>query len=120
LAATSVCLLILHYSKYSRNIALFLSDSAMASLRSSAWYELSAYLWWTSMHLLTFVLLPWLIIRLCLREKMRDFGWRVNEAALHWRGYLLLLSPILVFVVLVSFGQDFVNHYPFYELAGRS
>jgi membrane protease YdiL (CAAX protease family) len=120
LVCVCVCLLLLHYGKYSRNMALFLSDSALASLQASAWYELSAYVWWTGMHLLTFVLLPWLVIRVCLREKMRDFGWRINETAHHWRGYLLLLSPILVFVVLVSLGEEFVNHYPFYRLAGRS
>lgn len=120
LACVSVCLLLLHYGKYSRNMALFLSEGSLVSLKASPWYELSAYVWWTGMHLLAFVLLPWLVIRLCLREKMRDFGWRINDSLQHWRGYLLLLSPILVFVVLVSFGEDFVNHYPFYGLAGRS
>ncbi len=51
---------------------------------------------------------------------MHDFGWRWNQVGEHWRGYLLLLSPILVFVVLVSQGEAFVQHYPFYRSAGRS
>lgn len=120
LAAVSVCLLLLHYGKYSRNMTLLLSEEVIQSLYDAGWYELVAYLWWTSAHLLAFVLLPWLVIRIMLREKMRDFGWRMNETSRHWRGYLLLLSPILVFVVLVSFGEDFVTHYPFYRQAGRS
>lgn len=120
LATACVCLLLLHYGKYSSNMALVLSEATMASLRSSRWYEMTAYLWWTGFHLLTFVLMPWIVIRVLLREKMRDFGWRINETAQHWRGYLLLLSPILVFVVLVSFGEDFVAHYPFYRQADRS
>jgi membrane protease YdiL (CAAX protease family) len=64
--------------------------------------------------------LPWLVIRFGFKQSMLDFGWRWNQVSEHWRGYLLLLSPILVFVVLVSFGDDFVNHYPFYRQAGRS
>ena len=120
LAAVSVCLLLLHYGKYSRNMTLLLSDTVIQSLYDTGWYELVAYVWWTSAHLLAFILLPWLVIRFMLREKMRDFGWRINETRLHWRGYLLLLSPILIFVVLVSFGEDFVTHYPFYRQAGRS
>lgn len=120
LASVSICLLLLHYGKYSSNMSLLLSDSLLASLQQSGWYELAAYGWWTGCHLLAFVILPWLVIRGLLREKMRDFGWKINDTHRHWRGYLLLLSPILVFVLLVSFGEDFVAHYPFYKQAGRS
>jgi membrane protease YdiL (CAAX protease family) len=120
LACVSVSLLLLHYGKYSTNLQMLLGKSITASLNASGWWGLCAYLWWTSFHLLTFVLIPWLVIRLVWRERMRDFGWRLNDTAAHWRGYLLLLSPILVFVVIVSFGEDFVAHYPFYQQAGRS
>jgi membrane protease YdiL (CAAX protease family) len=120
LATTSVCLLLLHYSKFSRNLSLFISDTQMTALQASGWWELVAYLWWTGCHLLAFVLLPWFVIRWVMRERLCDFGWRFNDTARHWRGYLLLLSPILVFVVLVSQGEDFVEHYPFYRQAGRS
>jgi membrane protease YdiL (CAAX protease family) len=65
-------------------------------------------------------MLPSLLIRYVMKARIRDFGWQLNQAPQHWRGYLLLLSPILVFVYLVSLGKDFVGHYPFYSLAGRS
>lgn len=120
LATVSVCLLLLHYSKFARNLSLIFDDEQLAALHQSGWWEMMAYLWWTSCHLLAFVLLPWLVIRLIMKEKMRDMGWRFNETARHWRSYLLLLSPILVFVVIASMGQDFVEHYPFYRQAGRS
>jgi membrane protease YdiL (CAAX protease family) len=67
-----------------------------------------------------YVLVPALLIRYGFKARVRDFGWQLNEAPQHWRGYLLLLSPILVFIYLVSLGKDFVNHYPFYSLASRS
>lgn len=130
LACVSVSLLILHYAKFSNNLTALLAwwgewngvggTHYLQVLEASGWLELCGYLWWTSCHLLTFIVLPWLVIRFCFKQSMRDFGWRWNQVGEHWRGYLLLLSPILVFVVLVSFGEDFVNHYPFYHHAGRS
>jgi membrane protease YdiL (CAAX protease family) len=130
LACVCVSLLILHYSRYSTNLHALLgylgqwqmqdAHYYLRALETSGWLELTGYVWWTGCHLLTFILLPWLVIRFLFKEKMVDFGWRWNQVSQHWRGYLLLLSPILVFVVLVSFGEDFVNHYPFYGHAGRS
>lgn len=120
LACVCVALLFIHYAKFSSNIPFIIGDELTQRWQSSHWYHLLGYVWWTGCHLIGFVLLPWLVIRWCFKQRMRDFGWRVNDTAQHWRGYLLLLSPILVFVVLVSFGEDFVNHYPFYDLAGRS
>ena len=123
LACVSVSLLVLHYAKFSHNLQLLLGwmdASYWQRLQASGWLELCGYLWWTLCHLLTFVVLPWLVIRFGFKQSMLDFGWRWNQVSEHWRGYVLLLSPILVFVVLVSFGEDFVNHYPFYRHAGRS
>ncbi len=130
LACVCVSLLILHYSRYSTNLHLLLgylgqwqmqdAHYYVRILETNGWLELAGYVWWTGCHLLTFIIIPWLVIRFLFKERMLDFGWRWNQVSEHWRGYLLLLSPILVFVVLVSFGEDFVNHYPFYSLAGRS
>ena len=130
LATVCISLLILNYGRYSTNLHALLAylgqwqqqDSGyyLNRLQASGWLEMAGYVWWTGCHLLTFILIPWLVIRLLFKERMLDFGWRWNQVTEHWRGYLLLLSPILVFVVLVSFGEDFVNHYPFYSLAGRS
>lgn len=130
LACVCVSLLILHYSRYSANLYWLLerlgqwqvqdAQYYLRALQASGWLELAGYVWWTSCHLLTFIVLPWLIIRFLFKEKMVDFGWRWNQVNQHWRGYVLLLSPILVFVVLVSLGDDFVDHYPFYSQAGRS
>jgi len=123
LACVSVSLLVLHYAKFSSNLQLLLDSidpSYWPRLAANGWLELCGYLWWTLCHLLTFIVLPFLVIRLGFKQSVLDFGWRWNQVSTHWRGYLLLLSPILVFVVIVSFGEDFVNHYPFYDHAGRS
>lgn len=123
LACVSVSLLILHYAKFSNNLQLLLDSldpSYWPRLAAAGWLELCSYLWWTLCHFLTFIVLPFLVIVFGFKQSVLDFGWRWNQVSEHWRGYLLLLSPILVFVVMVSFGEDFVNHYPFYDNAGRS
>lgn len=123
LACVSISLLLLHYAKFSSNLhalLAWLDDGYIERLSASGWLELCGYVWWTGWHLLTFILLPWLVIRFGFKQSIRDFGWRWNQVSEHWRGYLLLLCPILVLVVLVSFGEDFVDHYPFYRMAGRS
>lgn len=127
LATVSVCLLILHYAKFSTNLQAVLQwlgerrgVDYLQRLTDAGWLDLAGYCWWTGCHLLTFIVIPWLVIRIAFKERMRTMGWRWNQVGEHWRGYVLLLSPILVFVVLVSTGEDFVNHYPFYRHAGRS
>lgn len=130
LACVSVCLLLLHYAKYASNLHDLLQHLAQAQglapqayiqqLQAAGWLELAGYGWWTFWHLVAFILIPFALIKFGLGERIRDQGWRWNQVGEHWRGYLLLLSPILVFVYLVSLGEDFVNHYPFYDHAGRS
>jgi membrane protease YdiL (CAAX protease family) len=130
LACVSGCLLFMHYAKFSDNLQQLLQIIAGWKnlpanyyvehlVRAGVW-ELSGYVWWTSVQVIGYLLLPALLIRINFKARVRDFGWQLNEAPQHWRGYLLLLSPILVFIYLVSLGKDFVNHYPFYSLASRS
>jgi len=130
LATVSVCLLLVHYGKNSSNLIWLLRRSSellgqpanrlVHQLQQSGWLELTGYAWWSSVHLLGYVLLPWLVIRRLLKLSMADMGWRLADTGQHWLGYVLLTAPILVFIYLVSLGQDFVNHYPFYSQSGRS
>lgn len=130
LACVCVCLLLIHYLKYNSSMQAFLQmlsewqdkprDYWLNEWRSSHFMRLYSYCWWTFWHVIGYIVIPFLVIRYQLRVRFRNLGWQFNETLQHWRGYLLLLSPILVFVVLVSFRKDFVNHYPFYKDAGRS
>lgn len=130
LACVCVCLLLIHYLKYFSSFQAFLEmlsrwqsrpiDYWANRIQSSPYAQLAGYSWWTFWHVVGYVVLPFFIIHYKLKLRMRDLGWRFNQTLTHWRGYLLLLSPILLFVFLVSFRQDFVHHYPFYKQAGRS
>lgn len=120
LTCVCVSLLILHYGKFASNFQALLGEQDAQRLAATGWYELVAYGWWTGMHLLTFIVLPFLVIRFCFAEKIVDYGWRWQDTGRHWPGYLLLTAPILFFIFIVSQGEDFVHHYPFYSLSGRS
>ncbi len=130
LACVSVCLLMIHYLKYS---SVFTATLQMLSgaidkpanyfylmVRRTGFGELIGYAWWTAWHVIGYVLIPILVIKRVIKLPVADFGWRWNATSEHWQGYLLLLSPILVFVFIAASNQDFVAHYPFYQLAGRS
>lgn len=130
LACVSICLLFTHYAKFSDNLTWLLQALAdgqglprnyyVTLWMQTGFWDLYGYIWWTGILVVGYLALPFLLIRYRFKDSISDYGWKFNEAAQHWRGYLLLLSPILIFVYLVSLGKDFVNHYPFYAYAGRS
>lgn len=130
LACVACCLFLIHYLKYSSTMLALLGDisEAQGKYRTYWWFQLRAtgfgdliiYAWWTFWHVVGYVLIPWLVIRHAIKARIVDFGWRWAQTTEHWRGYLLLLSPILVFIFVASLNADFLNHYPFYKQAGRS
>lgn len=130
MACVAVCLLLIHYLKYNSSFhaAMELFSLWMGEeknhlarvLRATEFERLIGYAWWTFWHVIGYVVIPFFVIRFLLRERFLDMGWRWNDTHQHWFGYVLLLTPILFFIVLVSQGEDFVNHYPFYKLTGRS
>ncbi|WP_339075078.1 CPBP family intramembrane glutamic endopeptidase [Teredinibacter turnerae] len=130
LACVSVSLLIIHYLKYFSALQSFLAfvstfqgrpeNYALSQLQKHEYFNLLRYCWWTFWHVIGYVLLPFLLICFQLKTSFVQMGWHFNDTAKHWKGYVLLISPILLFVFLVSFRPDFLHHYPFYKQAGRS
>jgi membrane protease YdiL (CAAX protease family) len=90
------------------------------ALRRSGFGALAGYLWWGGWHLVGYVLIPVVVIRGVLRDRLRDYGLGLGKLTRHWPWYVLLVSPILVFVVIASHSDAFLRQYPFYRFAGRS
>ncbi len=130
LACVAVSLLIINYLKNSSALLALLKDASMLAnkdpnhyvteLRKTGYSGLISYAWWTFWHLVGYVILPFFVIRLILKEKFLDMGWKFNQTGQHWPGYLLLITPILFFIFLASYRDDFLQHYPFYKLSQRS
>jgi membrane protease YdiL (CAAX protease family) len=128
LLTVAVCLLMIHYLKFATSYEAALSwigeqtgkYGLLDEARHGRYYALGAELWWGAVHLLGYVVLPALVIRLILRERVRDFGLHWGDTARYTGWYLLLATPIIGFAFLASYRQDFLEHYPFYRLAFRS
>ncbi|MFT5083678.1 MAG: membrane protease YdiL (CAAX protease family) [Lentisphaeria bacterium] len=130
MACVCACLLMINYMKYYTTFAAAMELLSTLQghqkhywhglLSSTGFLNLFSFTWWTFWQMVGYVIIPFFLIKYALKQNFLNMGWRFNDCALHWRGYLLLLSPILIFVVIVSQGQDFINHYPFYKLAHRS
>jgi len=130
LMVAALCLLLLNYLKYNTvfNSALEMAfkqfaDSpvdALTALKRQTFFPLLSQAWWSFLHVITFVLIPLFVIKKVLKEPLSNYGLGFGDLKRDYKWYLLLASPILFFVVLVSFREDFTNHYPFYDLAYRS
>lgn len=125
-----LCLLLVHYLKYSS----VLSDTIRLAegwfeIRNRQWSrefhshpyrELLGYVWWGFWNVFGFLILPILTIKYILKQPLKNYGWQMGSVKQHWLGYVLLATPIMFFAFLVSFREDFANHYPFYNLAHKS
>ncbi len=130
MACVAVCLLLIHYLKYFSSFKALLEfvsnlqgqqpDYWLQKVQNTGFMRLIGYCWWTFWHIIGYVVIPFFVIRFLFKTSFIDMGWRWNDTHKHWLGYALLLTPILFFIALVSQGEDFVNHYPFYKLSSRS
>lgn len=130
LFSVTLALLMLNYLKNSSSLELLLAEVArwqerppgywIERMSSTGFGPLLRYSWWSFWHVVCYVAIPYLTLRFFLRQRLVNYGWRWGETHKHWRGYALLMCPILVFVSLASGREDFVTHYPFYGDAGRS
>jgi membrane protease YdiL (CAAX protease family) len=125
-----VCLLMVNYLKYSNILFETIrmvedwfdikNQSWTRAFRHHPYRELLGYVWWGFWNVLCFLIIPMLTIKLVLKQPLKNYGWQVGSIKQHWLGYVLLASPIMLFAFLVSFREDFANHYPFYNLAHKS
>jgi membrane protease YdiL (CAAX protease family) len=130
LMVAALCLLMLNYLKYNTVFLAMLeavysqiSDNPtvdLYKLRLTTFFPILSQAWWSLLHVLTFVLIPIFVIKKILKEPLSNYGLGLGELKRDMKWYLLLVTPILFFVVLVSFREDFTSHYPFYDFAHRS
>lgn len=120
----AICLLLIHYLKFSstfqQSVVLMFGKSAYVDLRGSLFFHLYSNAWWAAWHLIGYVLIPVFVIRVVLKERLSDYGTGIGATRQYFQYYVALALPIVFFAFLVSFREDFANHYPFYRFASRS
>jgi len=129
LLTTAVCLLFIHYLKFATSFQAFLAFYAsvthqqagfLSALRHDPFFALYNHLWWGFIHLVGYVVLPALVIKLVLKQRVMDNGLRLEDTRKYLFWYVALAVPIVFFAYFASFSRDFLNTYPFYRLAFRS
>jgi uncharacterized protein len=73
--------------------------------------------WWASWCAVSYFLLPTLVIRFLLRERLRDYGLKLRGALSGLPIYLLMLAIMSPLVAWMSSYSRFQETYPFYRLA---
>ena len=93
------------------SLYLFLGNLFLKS-SSAGFYSL---LWWVSLVIFFYFLVPVLIVKLWWKERLRDYGFRLNGAFKDYWLYLLMLVVMLPLVLYFSKSQAFLDRYPFYK-----
>lgn len=79
-------------------------------------YKLHRLIYWSTWCCFFYLVVPACIVKLVWKEKLSDYGFKLRGALAGWPIYLCLLVIILPCVVLVSFGNNFQQEYPFYTV----
>lgn len=75
-------------------------------------YEL---IFWASISCFFYLVVPVFVVRLILREKLRDYGLKMRGMFKGWKIYLLLFAIVYPFVILASYEKGFQLTYPFFS-----
>ncbi len=127
----AVCLALMEYFGHGptlRNITdhfdppfqLTASESFFSIVRQSPFHRLTEFVWWSGWRVLGFFVIPAVVVKLVLRERLTDYGLSTDGFVKHAWIYLLFFCVVLVAVVTVSFEASFQTYYPFYADASRS
>jgi membrane protease YdiL (CAAX protease family) len=82
--------------------------------------ELWNLAYWALWRVFGFLVLPLVAVAIHPRLRFREMGFGFSGFARHAWIYGVLLAPVLVAVLIVSFTEDFSTYYPFYTKAHRS
>ena len=122
LLTSAISILALHYLKFDSAFNSFLKLFGFTDfVASSKFYQLYSNLWWSSWHILLFLIVPIFIIKAVFKENLSSYGWQKGLLFKHWKIYFVAILFLIAFLSWFSYNnRDFANFYPFYRLAYRS
>jgi uncharacterized protein len=82
--------------------------------------RLARLAYWSGTTFIGYFLLPVLLIKLVLRQRLRDYGMPLPGTAAPFGIFLVLYLFMAPFVVTMAFTDSFQSTYPFYQQADRS
>jgi hypothetical protein len=120
LSVGAVCLAVMEYFGHTVHFNAY-ADAWDPALRSSPYFELMGFAWWSASRVLGYFVVPALVVVFVFRERLRDHGLETTGFFEHAWIYAISYVVVLVCVVLVSrHDAHFQTYYPFYGQASRS
>lgn len=92
------------------------SDFLTEHLEKTGNIQLNRLAYWICIVVIFYLVIPILVIKLVLREKLCDYGLRFGNLKKDYRIYLVMLVIMIPLVYLMSTTHSFQLRYPFYEL----
>jgi membrane protease YdiL (CAAX protease family) len=89
------------------------AQDALTTSSHAQFWQLSV---WALVAVTGYVVLPVLVVRFLLHERIRDFGLRTRGIAGHAGMYAVLYAIAAPALIVASFGAAFQHRYPFYDL----
>ncbi len=90
------------------------AKAAEARLREWNYDQMSSRAWWCAVTVVTYALIPALVIRLAFRERLRDYGTKLHGALQAWPIYALFILVMAPLVTACSGEARFQATYPMY------
>jgi len=72
--------------------------------------------WWAACSLLTYTVIPILVLKLGLRERLGEYGLKVRGIHKSWPVYAMFVAVMVPIVVVMSAEDRFQETYPFYRV----
>lgn len=116
-------LTLISYGGNVENIASFLNKCGFetASNAFTEWAifnengQLHQLIWWSSVSIFNYLVVPLVLIRLVFRESVAQYGFKLKDAFGGWPLYVAMLVVMLPLVAYFSGTPAFQHKYPFYQ-----
>lgn len=89
-------------------------------MQSTAYPSLWPRLYWAFFKFINYFLVPALCIKLVLRERVADYGFKLSKDPHVWMLYGAMLLVVLPLTFGVSFNEAFLRTYPKYKAASET
>jgi membrane protease YdiL (CAAX protease family) len=90
------------------NAVEWLSDSGRTRFGELAW--------WSGSTLVAYILIPFLVVKLVLRERLVDYGLGIKKAVSGWPIYAAMAVFMVPVVTAAASTEAFIQKYPFFRL----
>ncbi len=80
-------------------------------------YRFHRRIFWATTRCIAYLLIPMAVIKLVLRDSLRDYGWRFRGILRSGLTYGLMMLIMLPVTFFASFGAGFQSKYPYYRVS---